>query len=617
MATIFESPHGTAGGEAAGEKSRLRTWVDSNIGATIAGKYEVVRCLGTGGMGGVFLARHELLLGSYFALKLIIPRPHSGPTDELEKRFMREARTAMKFVHPRAAQVRDFGFDRDRGVMYMAMDFLDGRRLDQVLADAVASNAPGRAVLDQARALRITYLILDVLLAAHAADVIHRDLKPGNIIITGSGAAEDVRILDFGCAKMVNAANRREPVQLPGERTRFLTDTITEKGIVMGTVQYMAPEQARGEKLDGRADLYSAGVVLYEMLTGRIPHESRKHNQLILARALKPVMPLAQVRPDVSFPPLVRATVDRALAMKREDRFADAAEFARAVEDALNDTKAAARAESGPRRVADSREGRPPAPTVALHAAVPGAATRASRVLDAARRLTSATVVGAALIAIAWLGWTRVGYSLFIERGEGALARGDFASALDSFERARELRPGAPLARELASRALAEKALSGAEQKARLGDLQGLRLELGRADKLGTGGARLQALKRIVSAATRVAEARRLASVGQLARARGLLDLVPDDLSEPWATRVATQKSSVDAEIGAAARLLRDAQKLATRGDPEALAMASAALTEFLKRFLDHPCRTEAVLLRARVKTKIAVAATGGEPAPE
>ncbi|MHC5054218.1 MAG: serine/threonine-protein kinase, partial [Planctomycetota bacterium] len=221
MPTIFEPGADDAG--QTWEKSRLQSWVDSNIGATIAAKYEVVRCLGTGGMGGVFLAKHCLLPGSFFALKLIIPRPHSGPPDEQEKRFTREARTAMKFVHPRAAQVRDFGFDHDRGVMYMAMDYLEGRRLDQVLADAVASNSPGKAVIDPARALRITYLILDALKAAHAADVIHRDLKPGNVILVGSGAAEDVRILDFGCAKIVSAANRREPVELPGERTRYLT----------------------------------------------------------------------------------------------------------------------------------------------------------------------------------------------------------------------------------------------------------------------------------------------------------------------------------------------------------------------------------------------------------
>jgi len=475
MPTIFEPDTGSTDEGDPPRQSHLRSWVDSNIGKTIAGKYEIVRCLGTGGMGGVFLARHTLLPGSFFALKLIIPRPRSGPPDEQEKRFTREARTAMQFVHPRAAQVRDFGFDHDRGVMYLAMDYLEGRRLDRVLAAAVASNAPGRPVIEVARALRITYLILDALRAAHAADVIHRDLKPGNVLLVGSGAAEDVRILDFGCAKMVHAATRREPVELPGERTRVLTDSITEKGIVMGTVQYMAPEQARGEKLDPRADLYSIGVILYEMLTGKLPHEAKRHNLLILARALEPSIPLKQARPDIAFQPLVEVTVEKALAMKRKERFANAEEFARSVEAALADASTPGPkkegAPSGPRRPSRA----PCSSTVSLSADVPaGASNSVSRIMGAARRIALATGLGLALLAIAWLGWTRVAYSILIARGRSAVARGDFPAALVAFERAHEIRPGGPLARKLATRALAERALRRAEERSRLGDLPGL-----------------------------------------------------------------------------------------------------------------------------------------------
>ncbi|MHC5056895.1 MAG: serine/threonine protein kinase, partial [Planctomycetota bacterium] len=401
------------------------------------------------------------------------------------------------------------------------------------------------------------------------------------------------------------------PIELPGERTRYLSDRITEKGIVMGTVQYMAPEQARGEKLDPRADLYSVGVVLYEMLTGSLPHEAKKHNLLILARALKSAIPMEQARPDISLPPGVKAVVGRSLAMKREDRFADAAEFARAVEEARRDLTAVPDPDQGARRVA----GEAASSTIVLPGTPRRAGTAAARVLGAARMFTAATVVGAALIAVAWLGWTRVGYSLYISRGESALARGDFPAALESFGRALELRPEARRARELESRALAERALRRAEEKSRLGDLQGLRLELGRAFELGAGGARAQVLREIVAAATRVAEARRLADERRFSRARGILDLVPDDLPEPWATRASTQKAVVDAELGAAQRLLGDAEKLAARQDGQAPAMAAAALTEFLERFPDHPRRAEAVFLRARVMGRAGAGPAGTGPA--
>jgi hypothetical protein len=189
-------------------------------------------------------------------------------------------------------------------------------------------------------------------------------------------------------------------------------------------------------------------------------------------------------------------------------------------------------------------------------------------------------------------------------RGEGALARNDFASALESFERARELRPEAPLARELASRVLSESALRRAEEEARMGNLSGLRLELGRAVELGAQGARMQVLQEIVFAATKMAEARRLADARRYWRARALLDLVPGGMSEPWGTRASTQKATVDAELGVAAQLLRDAERRVAGRDPEGLAVATAALTEFLERFADHPRRAEAILLRARSRSR-------------
>jgi hypothetical protein len=210
-----------------------------------------------------------------------------------------------------------------------------------------------------------------------------------------------------------------------------------------------------------------------------------------------------------------------------------------------------------------------------------------------------------ALLAVVWLGWTRVGYSLLVARGETALARDDYPAALKAFERARELRPDASLARELATHVLSESALRRAEEGARLGNLDALRLELGRAIELGAQGPRLQTLRSIAAAATKMAEARRLTDSRRYARARALLDLVPGGMSEPWETRASSLKSIVDAELDVAARLLKVAEMRIAKPDPQALAVAAAVLTEFLERFPDHPRRAEAVLLRARSMSRI------------
>jgi serine/threonine-protein kinase len=178
----------------------LKEWAESLIGQIVADKYELTGLLGIGGAGGVFLAKHAVL-ETPFALKLIVPNMHAGDLDEQEKRFMREAAMSLTLVHPRIVQVREFGLDKKSELLYMAMDYVKGRSLAQALRRAAQVRQEGTPLFSFARALAIVRGILDALTAAHAAGVIHRDLKPGNVLLVGAGDDEDVKLLDFGFAK--------------------------------------------------------------------------------------------------------------------------------------------------------------------------------------------------------------------------------------------------------------------------------------------------------------------------------------------------------------------------------------------------------------------------------
>jgi eukaryotic-like serine/threonine-protein kinase len=218
-----------------------RADADPLIGTLIEGRYEVECVLGEGGMGTVYGARHRSL-DKPFALKVM--RPEIAQQDELADRFIQEARAAAAIGHPNIVQITDFG-ELPSGAPYFVMERLEGLSLSQLLR---AGGPPPFA-----RAVRILKQVATALGAAHAAGVIHRDLKPDNIHITNGDL---VKVLDFGVAKMAGAGR------------------LTRTGMVFGTPHYMSPEHASGESVDHRTDIYSLGIIMYEMFAGRVPFEA-------------------------------------------------------------------------------------------------------------------------------------------------------------------------------------------------------------------------------------------------------------------------------------------------------------------------------------------------------
>lgn len=226
------------------------------LGRVIAGKLELVELLGKGAMGKVFRAHHDAL-DKTVAIKVL----HSVAGQEKQRagRFKAEARAASRIDHPHTVQILDFGEDGDDKLLYIAMEYLEGCDLQAFLHD----NGPANVGV----VCRVMIQTLSALAAAHDKGVIHRDMKPGNIMLvkkdTEEGPIDDfVKVCDFGLAKIHNTDGT------PYEAT---TGPLTQQGAIFGTPAYMSPEQARGEALDARSDLYSCGVIMYKMATGRTP----------------------------------------------------------------------------------------------------------------------------------------------------------------------------------------------------------------------------------------------------------------------------------------------------------------------------------------------------------
>ena len=292
---------------------------------TIIGeRYRVLGRIGEGGMGTVFRVEH-MHMKKVLALKLL--RPEFSSVEDATRRFEREAQSASRLNHPNIISVTDFGQGKS-GEMFLVMEFVAGEPLVEVLA------REGR--LDPARACRITGQILGALEHAHAEGVIHRDLKPANVmLVADSQRQETVKILDFGIAKMTQAQSSAEPL------TRGL--------MIFGTPAYMSPEQATGQEVDIRADLYSCGIMLFEMLVGRKPFENDDLVKLLSMQITQPPPRFADVAADLRVPPALEAAVLRALEKDRDKRFVSAAEFRKALEDAHTDA-----AERGARFAASS-----------------------------------------------------------------------------------------------------------------------------------------------------------------------------------------------------------------------------------------------------------------------
>ena len=257
----------------------------------IAGRFRIEREIGTGGMGTVYLATH-LGLERPVAVK-IIKREFAGDSDVTE-RFLREARTMAKLRHPHAAMIFDAGQLPD-GRQFIVMEFVEGVTLSQALA------AEGR--FSPSKAVHIAMQICDVLEEAHRLGIVHRDLKPSNIILGNHG----VCVLDFGVAKVLASST---------ESTA--THASTGSGQLVGTPRYMSPEQCLGQRVGARSDLYSLGVLLYEMLAGRPPFTDPLQSALLVKQATAPAPPLPKLCPDL--PRSLALAVHTLLAKRPEDR---------------------------------------------------------------------------------------------------------------------------------------------------------------------------------------------------------------------------------------------------------------------------------------------------------
>jgi serine/threonine protein kinase len=246
------------------------------VGKTVDGRYHVMELIGEGGMGKVYLAEH-VEIGKRVALKVLHPSYSRMP--DLVERFRREARAASKIGHPNIVDVTDSGTTPD-GSVYFVMEYLEGLELGSVIERA---GGP----IDVARALRISSQICRALAAAHAQGIVHRDLKPENVfLITRDGAADVVKVLDFGIAKTTEAEAARER-------------RLTSPGMAMGTPEYMAPEQAAGRPADARCDVYALGAIMYEMVTGDPPYSGDNFMEILTKKAtVDPPAPIT-IREDL------------------------------------------------------------------------------------------------------------------------------------------------------------------------------------------------------------------------------------------------------------------------------------------------------------------------------
>ena len=268
------------------------------------GHYEIQSPLGAGGMGEVYKAR-DTRLDRTVAIKVLPERVASD--SDLRQRFEREARAAAALNHPNICTLYDIG-EQD-GRPFLAMELLEGAPLGEV--------AGGKAVRTE-RLLEWAIQIADALDAAHAAGIVHRDVKPGNVFITARGQA---KVLDFGVAKPASVKRVGDSFNLPTVAEQHLT----ESGLVLGTVAYMSPEQAHGEKIDARSDLFSFGVVLYEIATGTLPFKG--HTAMAVVDAMLHKAPTAPVRVNPEVPDELERIILKALEKDRRLRYQTASDL--------------------------------------------------------------------------------------------------------------------------------------------------------------------------------------------------------------------------------------------------------------------------------------------------
>ncbi|MEM6791104.1 MAG: protein kinase [Myxococcota bacterium] len=282
---------------------------DPLIGRTLPGGHVVLELIDVGGMGRVYRAEQKML-GRTVAVKII--HPHLLGDETVEARFITEARAASQLNHPNSVGVIDFG--KFEGRLYMVMEYIRGRDL------ATVAHEEGPLALD--RIVDIVTQTMAALEEAHAIGIIHRDLKPENIVLSPLRSGGDfVKVLDFGLAKVLEQSAQAA--------------RITDPGMVCGTPEYMAPEQARGENVDHRADLYACGILLYELLAGQLPFEGSSPREVVLMHLSKVAPDLRSVNPHREMSDDLVEVVAMAMAKDPAARFQSASDFARTLREVV------------------------------------------------------------------------------------------------------------------------------------------------------------------------------------------------------------------------------------------------------------------------------------------
>ena len=296
------------------------------VGDVLDGKYRLERLLGEGGSSVVYVAqvvaepideptaasRAPLVQrGDRVALKLI--QPHLAHDSQISARFAREARILRRLAGDHVASLLDYG-ELANGQLFMAQKWVTGESLDQL-----AGGKPMPAV----RAMKILLQVCTALEVAHEAGVIHRDLKPQNVIVDAREGKDHVHVLDFGMAKI-----------LRGELEES-ANALTQQNMVFGTPEYLSPEQARGDDVDERADIYSAGVILYELVTGTVPFRAKAPIATMTAHVLEQPEPPSRRAPGATIAPALEGLVMHALAKQPDERYPDARTMAAAIRSAI------------------------------------------------------------------------------------------------------------------------------------------------------------------------------------------------------------------------------------------------------------------------------------------
>ena len=285
-------------------------------GQRLDGRYEVVSKLGEGGMSFVYLAR-DVATGEHYAIKVLTTGLSSDA--KAMARLKREASFGMRLAHPNVCHILRTG-ETESGLVYVVMPYIEG----EILSDRTIRR--GQLAMDEV--LRHVRDIAAGLHAAHELKIVHRDLKPENVMVCARpDGSEYAVVMDFGLAK-----ERRADAEL---------QKLTATGIILGTPEFMSPEQIRGRELDSRSDVYALALMAYEMLTGKLPFAGTTAQEIMIARLRGEPLPIRRVRPDLDIPEGVERVIATALQRNPEDRFQSAPEFAAALAAAAGSASAA------------------------------------------------------------------------------------------------------------------------------------------------------------------------------------------------------------------------------------------------------------------------------------